>query len=46
MSNFSENLQTRYTCAVIFCRFAEGFVLPFQRTSFIRYFTLIYIFKI
>ena len=32
MSNVSDNLPACYTYAVIFiCRFAEGFVLPFQR---------------
>ena len=41
MSNVSDNLPACYAYAVIFiCRFAEGFILPFQRASFTRYFTL------
>ena len=32
MSDFSDNLPLCYACAVVFiCRFAERFVLPFQR---------------
>ena len=39
MSNFFDNLATCCTYVVIFvCRFGEGFVLPFQRVNFIRYF--------
>ena len=39
MSNFFGNLATCCTYVVIFvCRFGEGFVLPFQRVSFTRYF--------
>ena len=43
MSNISDNLPACYACAVIFiCRFAEGFVLPFQEVSFytLFYFTI------
>ena len=40
ISNVPGNLRACYAYAVIFiCRFGEGFVLPFQRASFIRYFT-------
>ena len=38
---FFYNLPASYPYAVIFiCCFAEGFILPFQRASFTRYFTL------
>ena len=41
MSNFSDNLPACYAYAVFFiCRFAESFVLPFQRAIFPRYITL------
>ena len=41
MNNFSRNLPKCYSHAVIFiCRFAESFVLAFQRASFTRYLTL------
>ena len=38
MSKLFDNLTGFYACAVIFiCRFAEGFVLPFEKASFICY---------
>ena len=41
MSNVSDNLQACYTYTVIFtCQSAKSFLLPFQRASFICYFTL------
>ena len=45
MSNFSDNLPVFYAYGVFFiCRFADGFVLPVQRASFTRYFTLAFFF--
>ena len=42
MRNFPDSLPACYVYAVIFGRFAEGFVLPFQELvlCFIRYLTL------
>ena len=41
MSIFSDNVPVCYAYTVIcVCCFAKGFVLPFQRASFIHYFTL------
>ena len=43
MSNLCDKLPVCYAYAVIFiCRFAKGFVLPFQRASF----TLLFFFRI
>ena len=44
MNNFSDSLPACYAYPIIFIsRFAEGFVLPFQRASFVRYFTLAFL---
>ena len=41
LSSFSDNLSECYAYTVILvCRFAKDFVKPFQRASFICYFTL------
>ena len=45
MNSVSDNLPASNSCTVIFVyRFAKDFVLPFQKASLIRYFTLEFFF--